>query len=64
MTPVAVEITSEANLGPACGPDVSLEPQKTTTNSPVVRSKPQHEEYQYIDLIQDILDNGEHRPDR
>lgn len=23
-----------------------------------------HEEYQYLDLIQDILDNGEHRPDR
>jgi len=23
-----------------------------------------HEEYQYLDLIRDILDNGEHRPDR
>jgi len=23
-----------------------------------------HEEYQYLDLVQDILDNGEHRPDR
>ncbi|KAM0275716.1 hypothetical protein ACHAQH_007476 [Verticillium albo-atrum] len=23
-----------------------------------------HEEYQYLDLVRDILDNGEHRPDR
>ena len=23
-----------------------------------------HEEYQYLDLIRDILQNGEHRPDR
>jgi len=23
-----------------------------------------HEEYQYLNLIRDILDNGEHRPDR
>jgi thymidylate synthase len=23
-----------------------------------------HEEYQYLDLIREILDNGEHRPDR
>ena len=23
-----------------------------------------HEEYQYLDLIRNILDNGEHRPDR
>ncbi|EXJ91200.1 thymidylate synthase [Capronia coronata CBS 617.96] len=25
---------------------------------------PRHEEYQYLDLIQDILQRGEHRPDR
>lgn len=23
-----------------------------------------HEEYQYLDLVREILDNGEHRPDR
>lgn len=23
-----------------------------------------HEEHQYLDLVRDILDNGEHRPDR
>lgn len=25
---------------------------------------PVHEEYQYLDLIRDIIANGEHRPDR
>jgi hypothetical protein len=25
---------------------------------------PNHEEFQYLKLIRDILDNGEHRPDR
>lgn len=23
-----------------------------------------HEEYQYLDLVREILDDGEHRPDR
>lgn len=23
-----------------------------------------HEEYQYLDLVREILENGEHRPDR
>lgn len=23
-----------------------------------------HEEYQYLDLVREILDEGEHRPDR
>jgi len=25
---------------------------------------PRHEEYQYLDLVREILENGEHRPDR
>ena len=25
---------------------------------------PRQEEYQYLDLVRDILDHGEHRPDR
>lgn len=32
------------------------------TNTAKVRNV--HEEYQYLDLIQQILDTGEHRPDR
>ncbi|KAH7035640.1 thymidylate synthase/dCMP hydroxymethylase domain-containing protein [Microdochium trichocladiopsis] len=35
---------------------------KTAQNGSV-RAK-RHEEYQYLDLVQEILDNGEHRPDR
>lgn len=27
-------------------------------------SEQKHEEYQYLDLVREILDNGEHRPDR
>ena len=27
-------------------------------------SAPRHEEYQYLDLVREILDTGEHRPDR
>jgi hypothetical protein len=39
------------------------------TNSNALFSNPtgpgkRHEEYQYLDLVQEILDNGEHRPDR
>ena len=34
-------------------------------NTPNVLNKSlRHEEYQYLDLIRDILQNGEHRPDR
>jgi thymidylate synthase len=33
----------------------------STTSTP---SDPSHEEYQYLNLIRHILDNGEHRPDR
>lgn len=25
---------------------------------------PRHEEYQYLDLVREILEDGEHRPDR
>jgi thymidylate synthase len=31
------------------------------TSAPVART---HEEYQYLDLVQEILESGEHRPDR
>ena len=35
-----------------------------TVQSNGVNCAPRHEEYQYLDLIRDILQNGEHRPDR
>ncbi|KAI5245057.1 thymidylate synthase [Aureobasidium subglaciale] len=50
-------------LGPASGPDVRLEPQEPP-NHKAPRQHAAHEEYQYLDLIRDILESGEHRPDR
>ena len=32
--------------------------------APPVRADPQHEEYQYLDLVREILDQGELRQDR
>jgi len=57
MSPTAIDI------GPASGPETSLKALKSE-HSQQVREKPEHEEYQYLDLIQDILEHGEHRPDR
>ncbi|KAF2877587.1 thymidylate synthase/dCMP hydroxymethylase domain-containing protein [Massariosphaeria phaeospora] len=36
----------------------------TANPKPTTMASPAHEEYQYLNLIRDILDNGEHRPDR
>ena len=56
MAPAAVGTMAEV----ANGESLVTEPQ----NVPPPRSQPSHEEYQYLDLIRDILDFGEHRPDR
>lgn len=58
MSPGPIEI------GPASGPHVALEVNKTASPAPKSPSTPYHEEHQYLDLIRDILANGEHRPDR
>ncbi|KAL9053139.1 MAG: hypothetical protein Q9162_004936 [Coniocarpon cinnabarinum] len=46
--------------------DPKVTSTQTTSNghneSP--NSRPEHEEYQYLDLVRDIVDYGEHRPDR
>jgi thymidylate synthase len=63
MSPAAVE-----DIGPASGPDVILKPEVTAANEHTNGDSPKpakpHEEYLYLNLIRDILDNGEHRPDR
>lgn len=57
MSPSAIQV------GPASGPEVTLKTeQKPTHTAP--RQHPEHQEYQYLDLIRDILQSGEHRPDR
>ncbi|THZ84535.1 thymidylate synthase [Aureobasidium pullulans] len=55
--------TATTELGPASGPDATLKPEETPTHK-APRQHPSHEEYQYLDLIRDILESGEHRPDR
>jgi hypothetical protein len=50
-----------AKMSPALTDSVAVEaPIKQNTVSPPKR----HEEYQYLDLVREILDDGEHRPDR
>jgi thymidylate synthase len=55
-------------VGPASGPKAALEVREISTenkngDSTTTISK-NHEEYQYLNLIRDILAEGEHRPDR
>ena len=62
MAPSAID-APESKIGPASGPEVILEPEVSTTPT-APRLQPRHEEYQYLDLIRQIIDEGEHRPDR
>jgi thymidylate synthase len=55
--------SATTKLGPASGPDVQLKPEETPKHK-APRQHASHEEYQYLDLIRDILEDGEHRPDR
>jgi thymidylate synthase len=55
---------SAVEIGPASGSNVVLEAKKIAESSPNPKASPDHEEHQYLDLIRDILENGEHRPDR
>lgn len=41
---------------------MASEQDKTAT--PAATTFRNDEEYQYLDLVREILDNGEHRPDR
>ncbi|KAK4967555.1 Thymidylate synthase [Elasticomyces elasticus] len=60
MSPSAIDI------GPASGPQVALNVNATSRREELAQPawSRQHEEYQYLNLIRDILANGEHRPDR
>ncbi|KAH9888151.1 thymidylate synthase/dCMP hydroxymethylase domain-containing protein [Xylariomycetidae sp. FL2044] len=44
-------------------PEAQLTNSSAKSSGPAVPMK-RHEEYQYLDLVKEILDNGEHRPDR
>ncbi|KAF1843417.1 thymidylate synthase-like protein [Cucurbitaria berberidis CBS 394.84] len=62
---------SPAAVDPVITPSSNTEAAKETTNGTTTpptktmsKSNPAHEEHQYLNLIRDILQNGEHRPDR
>ncbi|KAL9071793.1 MAG: hypothetical protein Q9157_005350 [Trypethelium eluteriae] len=58
MAPAIIE------AGPAAGPEVTLETKQAPKHDAEPIAHPDHEEYQYLRLIREILDRGEHRPDR
>lgn len=43
---------------------VAVPPAEYSAKQNGAQSSRQHEEYQYLDLVREILDEGEHRPDR
>lgn len=56
---------SAVDMGPASDVHVETKPGPTTANGiSGQHTQKAHEEYQYLHLIRDILDNGETRPDR
>ncbi|KAF2012982.1 thymidylate synthase-like protein [Aaosphaeria arxii CBS 175.79] len=59
MPPSAVEPV----ITPSEQPSTKSTPS-TSTSIPSQPSNPSHEEHQYLNLIREILTNGEHRPDR
>ena len=58
--PCAVSLKMEAAPITRLGADVSESRSKTNG----LDTESTHEEYQYLDLIREILAKGEHRPDR
>jgi thymidylate synthase len=61
MAPAIIEPgpSNDFNASALAGREVDI---STKSSAPIVDAN--HEEYQYLDLIREILDNGEHRPDR
>ena len=61
------ERTKEENImsPTAVGPEAQTHVHNNGVgSSPAPKSSPGHEEHQYLNLIRDILEKGEHRPDR
>lgn len=60
MAPAAVDVR------PGSVPNILPDPRSglSAQGTAIINNALRHEEYQYLDLIRDILQNGEHRPDR
>lgn len=63
-TPPADSINFLKENAAALDSSPAANPGKASIAIPQTLSNPQHEEYQYLNLIRTILDSGEHRPDR
>lgn len=48
-----------ASTDTPAGAEAQVPPKQNGTST-----TPRHEEYQYLDLVREILEDGEHRPDR
>lgn len=74
MATAAVEAMPQIDVAKTNGSDQAMAIDNALANHAATTSSvsdpveppvdPNHEEYQYLKLIRDILDNGEHRPDR
>ena len=58
MTPIAID------RAPVDTSESTSKAENDWKSIPAPYSNAKHEEYQYLDLIRDILKDGEHRPDR
>ena len=70
LSPVAalsVDLTNKDKMAPSITETEPVAPISLKQNSEAAAPEtpaPRHEEYQNLDLIREILENGEHRPDR
>ena len=56
--------TIETTAAHASAAPLSSTSSSTQHNGAAQPTQKRHEEYQYLDLVREILDHGEHRPDR
>ncbi|KAI4907109.1 thymidylate synthase [Alternaria incomplexa] len=63
MPPTALEPIITPEPGKETAKEASIQPTPLPTTA-MPSSNPTHEEHQYLSLIRDIIQNGEHRPDR
>ncbi|KAI4707213.1 thymidylate synthase [Alternaria sp. Ai002NY15] len=63
MPPTALEPVITPEPAKETAKETSIQPTPLPTTA-MSSSNPTHEEHQYLSLIRDIIQNGEHRPDR
>lgn len=64
MAPSAVAVEDSQSTSVTAAEPARIREDETHIAKAAARPAQSHEEYQYLNLIRDILNNGEHRPDR